>query len=230
MWQNVIDVNSGIDVHIPHHNYQVKFHSFLWFSASCAAGNHCPHLHKQNESYGSKVKFREDIICSKRVLEAAKLACANKTKNNLSLARNMTLATFGELFLAFSANLIELYLVYLMALRCSLLNLISQSYLLKFFVRLLILLTKVSLYLFYHVELIWTAWYSWTFHIDWERHNQPRFLARVWLWLYFSSGSEDLSTWTFMDISWTSQYVSERILFPDCPKLSYVVPVFKNVR
>ena len=151
-------------------------------------------------------------------------------QNNLSLARNMTLATFGELFLAFSTNLIELYLVYLMVLRCSLLNLISQSYLLKFFVRLLILLTKVSLYLFYHVELIWTAWCSWTFHIDWEGHNQPRFLARVWLWLYFSSGSEDLSTWTFMDISWTSQYVSERILFPDCPKLLYVVPVFRNVR
>ena len=151
-------------------------------------------------------------------------------QNNLSLARNMTLATFGELFLAFSTNLIELYLVYLMVLRCSLLNLISQSYLLKFFVRLLILLTKVSLYLFYHVELIWTAWCSWTFHIDWAGHNRPRFLARVWLWLYFSSGSEDLSTWTFMDISWTSQYVSERILFPDCPKLSYVVPVFRNVR
>ena len=151
-------------------------------------------------------------------------------QNNLSLARNMTLVTFGELFLAFSTNLIELYLVYLMVLRCSLLNLISQSYLLKFFVRLLILLTKVSLYLFYHVELIWTAWCSWTFHIDWEGHNRPRFLARVWLWLYFSSGSEDLSTWTFMDISWTSQYVSERILFPDCPKLSYVVPVFRNVR
>ena len=151
-------------------------------------------------------------------------------QNNLSLARNMTLATFGELFLAFSTNLIELYLVYLMVLRCSLLNLISQSYLLKFFVRLLILLTKVSLYLFYHVELIWTAWCSWTFHIDWEGHNRPQFLARVWLWLYFSSGSEDLSTWTFMDISWTSQYVSERILFPDCPKLSYVVPVFRNVR
>ena len=110
-------------------------------------------------------------------------------QNNLSLARNMTLATFGELFLAFSTNLIELYLVYLMVLRCSLLNLISQSYLLKFFVRLLILLTKVSLYLFYHVELIWTAWCSWTFHIDWEGHNRPRFLTSLimvifqqWFW------------------------------------------------
>ena len=30
-------VQVGIDVYIPHHKYQVKFHSSPWFSAACAA-------------------------------------------------------------------------------------------------------------------------------------------------------------------------------------------------
>ena len=30
-------IQVGIDVHIPHRNYQVKLHSSPWFSAACAA-------------------------------------------------------------------------------------------------------------------------------------------------------------------------------------------------
>ena len=110
MWRNVTDVEVGTNVYIPHRNYQVK--SFSWLSASCAARNHFLHLHKQNESYASKVKFRQASIYLKRVLEAAKLACVNK-KKNLSLARNMTLVTFGKLLIVFSTKLIQLYLFYL---------------------------------------------------------------------------------------------------------------------
>ena len=31
------DVLIGIDVYTPHRKYQVKLHSFPWFSAACAA-------------------------------------------------------------------------------------------------------------------------------------------------------------------------------------------------
>ena len=75
----------GTDVYIPHHKYQVKPHSFPWFSAACAAAivhrNHFFHLYQQNKSSESKAKFRQ---ASKRNLEAAKLAYVNKRKESIS--------------------------------------------------------------------------------------------------------------------------------------------------
>ena len=74
----------GIDVYIPHRKYQVKPNLFPWFSTACAAAivhrNHYFHLYPQNKSSESKVKFRKARNYCKRVLEAAKLAFANKTK------------------------------------------------------------------------------------------------------------------------------------------------------
>ena len=55
-------VQVGIDVYIAHHKYQVKPHSSP---------------HKSSESKG---KFRQASNCCKRVLEAAKLVYATKTK------------------------------------------------------------------------------------------------------------------------------------------------------
>ena len=81
-------VQVGIDVYIPHRKYQVKPHSSPWFSAACAAAivhrNHFFHLYQQNESSESKVKFRQAINYCKRVLEAAKLAYATKTKESIT--------------------------------------------------------------------------------------------------------------------------------------------------
>ena len=77
-------VQVGIGVYIPHCKYQVKPHSSPWFSAGCAAAiihrNHFFGLYQQNKSSESKVKFRQASNCCKRVLEAAKLAYATKTK------------------------------------------------------------------------------------------------------------------------------------------------------
>ena len=77
-------VQLGIDVYIPHHKYQVKPHSSPLFSAVCAAAivhrNHFCRLYQQNKSSESKGKFRKVSNRCKRVLEAAKLACANKTR------------------------------------------------------------------------------------------------------------------------------------------------------
>ena len=79
MWVQV-----GIDVYIPHRKYQVKSYSSPWFSAACAAAivhrNHFFHLYQREKSSDSKVQFRQASNRCKRVLEAAKLAYANKTK------------------------------------------------------------------------------------------------------------------------------------------------------
>ena len=81
-------VQVGIDVYIPHRKYQVKPHSSPWFSAACAAAivhrNHFFCLYQQNKSSESKVKFRQASNRCKRVLEAAKLAYATKTKESIT--------------------------------------------------------------------------------------------------------------------------------------------------
>ena len=79
----------GIDVYIPPHcNYQVRLHSSTWFPAACAAAivhrDNFFRFYKQNESSESKVKFRQAINYYKKVLEAVKLAYANRTKESIT--------------------------------------------------------------------------------------------------------------------------------------------------
>ena len=80
-------IQVGIDVYIPHRKYQVKSHSSPWFSAACAAAivhrNHFFHTYERGKS-DSKVMFRQASNRCKRVLEAAKLAYANKTKESIT--------------------------------------------------------------------------------------------------------------------------------------------------
>ena len=68
--------------------YQVKPHSSPWFSASCAAAtvhrNHFFFLYHKDKSSDSKIKFRQASNHCKRVLEAAKLAYTNKTKESIT--------------------------------------------------------------------------------------------------------------------------------------------------
>ena len=81
-------VQVGINVYIAHRKYQVKPHSSPWFSATCAAAivhrNHFFHLYQQNKSSESKVKFRLASNHCKRVLGAAKLAYTDKTKESIT--------------------------------------------------------------------------------------------------------------------------------------------------
>ena len=84
MFPKMISLTSVLlHLFIPHRKYQVKPHSSPWFSAAFAAAiinsNHCFHLHQQNKSSESKVKFRQARNYWKRVLEAAKPTSANKT-------------------------------------------------------------------------------------------------------------------------------------------------------
>ena len=77
-------VQVGIYVYIPHCKYQVKPHSSAGFSAAFATAivyrKHFCCLYQQTKSSESKVKFRQASNCCKRVLEAAKLLYAAKTK------------------------------------------------------------------------------------------------------------------------------------------------------
>ena len=77
----------GTDAYIPHRKYQVKPHSYPWFLAACAAFivlRNLFRLYQQNKSFESKVKFREASNRCKRVLEAAKVAYSNKTKESIT--------------------------------------------------------------------------------------------------------------------------------------------------
>ena len=80
-----------IDVYIPHHKYQVKPRSSPRFSAVCGAAivhwSHFFCLYQQNKSSESKVNFRQTNNCCQRVLDAAKLAYANKTKEFITLEK-----------------------------------------------------------------------------------------------------------------------------------------------
>ena len=81
-------IQVGIDVYIPHRKYQVKHHSSPWLSAACATvivhRNYFFRLYQQNKSSESKVKFRQASNRCKRVLEAARLAYATKTKDTIT--------------------------------------------------------------------------------------------------------------------------------------------------
>ena len=76
-------VQVGIDVYILHRKYQVKPPSSPWFPVSCFVAivyrNHFFCLYQKDKCSDPKVKFRQVSNFSKRFLEAAKLAYANKT-------------------------------------------------------------------------------------------------------------------------------------------------------
>ena len=80
-------VQVGIDVCIPHRKYQVKLHSSPWFSAACAATiihrNHFFHLYQKDKSSEFKVKFTQASNRCKRVLEAYTLVYTYKTKESI---------------------------------------------------------------------------------------------------------------------------------------------------
>ena len=87
-------------------------------------------LYQQNKFSESKVKFRQDSISCKRVLEATKVHMLLKQKSP-SFPRNLTLWTFGEMLIVFSTKVNLLYLLYSTVEKCCLLHLIKQNYLLK---------------------------------------------------------------------------------------------------
>ena len=143
-----------IDVYIPHRKYQVKPHSSPWFSAACAASivrrNHFFRVYRKDKSSVPKAKFRQASNRCKRVLEAAKLAYANKTKDSIT-SQKLGLLDFRPI-----ANII-LSNGKSTAQRYCLLHLIKQDCFLKTSLRILIMMIQISLYQFSLLELIWNC-------------------------------------------------------------------------
>ena len=57
---------------------------FSAWAAAIAYRSHFFHLHQEDKSSESKVKFRRASNCCKRDLETAKFACGNKTKESIT--------------------------------------------------------------------------------------------------------------------------------------------------
>ena len=115
--------------------------------------NHFFCLYQQNKSSESKVKFGQASNSCKMVPRAAKLAYANKTKESIT-SQKLDSWDYGKLLIVFSTKVNLLYLPYSTAWKCCLLHFIQQNYLLNFFLRTLILINQISLYLFSILELI----------------------------------------------------------------------------
>ena len=78
-------VQVRIDVYIPHKKYQVKPHSSPWSSAACTAAiihkNHFFRFVPKRKIFSDRLVI---VAKDKRVLEATKLAYANKTKESIT--------------------------------------------------------------------------------------------------------------------------------------------------
>ena len=88
--ENSAENSISNDLYIPHCKYQVKPHSSPQFSATCAAAifhSHFFRLSQKDKSSESKVKFRQASNRCKRVLEAAKRAYANNTKESITFQK-----------------------------------------------------------------------------------------------------------------------------------------------
>ena len=81
-------VQIEIDVYIPHRKYQVKPHSYPWFSAACAAAivyrNQFFRLYQQNESSESKLSSDRLEIVSEEFLKLPNLYMLIKQKSIIS--------------------------------------------------------------------------------------------------------------------------------------------------
>ena len=120
---------------IPSFRYRVKPHSSSCFSTACAAaisdGNHFFHLHQQNKSSEFKENFRQASNSCKRVLETAKFAYTNKTKESITFQKFNSCDFWQLAIISTKVNL--LYLIYSTAWGCCLPHMIKQNVLPKNF-------------------------------------------------------------------------------------------------
>ena len=110
-------------------------------------------FYQKDKSSESKVKFRQASNHCKRVLEAVKLAYAHKTKESIT-CKKLDSWDIWQISNSVLNKVTLLYLLYSVAQRCCHLYLIKQNCFLETFLRTLILLTQVSLYLFSLLGLI----------------------------------------------------------------------------
>ena len=186
-------------------------------------------MYQREKSSDSKVKFRQASNRCKRVLGAAKLPYANKTKNPL-LPRNLALVTSGELLIVFSTKVNLLYLLYSTARRFRLLHLIKQSCLLKIF--------SVN----YNLDDSGISLPVFPSRTNLKLHSisvTPKMVRKILMNLDLSKASDpDCIPVVVLkkcepELSYILAELFNKCLkeycFLDCWKVLFVVPVFKNV-
>ena len=129
-----------------------KAHQASWISmvSSClyychSSWNHFLCLYLSNISFALKVKFWQTSISCKSFLKAAKFAYVNK--KSVTLPRNLVLGIFGKLLVGVFNKDKSATLPLFNDCEVCVLDLIKQNFLLKTFLRILILMTHISFYL-----------------------------------------------------------------------------------
>ena len=162
------------------------------------------------------------------VLEGAKLAYTNKTKESIS-SQKLGSPDFGELPIVFTTKVNLFYLLYSTGWRCCLLHLIKQNCFLKTFLRTLNLDDSgMSLPVFPSRTLL-------------KLHNisvTPKMVKKVIMNLYLSkaSGPDCIPVVVLKNCELELSYILAELFnkclkescFPDCWKVSSVFPLFKN--
>ena len=169
------------------------------------------------------------VISVKGFLKLPNLDMLIKQKSP-SLSRNLVPWTFSELPVVFSTKVNLLYLLYSTNQSCYLLHLIKQNCLLKAFMKTLILMTQVSLYLFFpsrtnlklhNISVTPKTVKKVTINLDLSKICGPGFIPVVVL----KNCEPELS---FIPAELFNKCLKESCSL-DCWKVSSVVPVFKNV-
>ena len=145
-------VQVGIDVYIPHRRYQAKRHSSPWFSASCAAAivhRNRFRLYQKDKSSDSKVKFKQASNRCKRVLQTAKLDKTKESNTSQKLGSRDFWRIASSVLNKGKSAIPPVFNGPGVLSSAS-----DKAKLLKTFLRTLILMTQVSLYLFFLLELI----------------------------------------------------------------------------
>ena len=225
----LVNFVSGFRLELMYISLIVSIRSSPRFSDTCDVAifhrNHLFHLYQQNKSSKSIVKFKQASIRCTIVLEAAKLPYATKTEEFIT-----SHITIGELLIVFSIKVNLLYFLYLMDRMCCLLHLIKQNNLLKIFsknskldasgISLPIFPSRTNLKL-HNISITLKIVKKIITNLDSSKVSGPDCIPVVIL----KNCGPDLSH-ILAELFNMCLKVS---CFPDCWKVSLVVPVFNNV-
>ena len=130
-----------------------------------------------------------------------------------SLPRNLALGTFCELLIVFSAKVNLPYLFYSTACRYCLLHLLKQNCLLKTFLKTLILMTRVSLYLFSQFETEYISVFFCILNIFLDSSKASSFIVFQQGCIQTENGS--IQTWAPKKMSPKMKRRKRKLLFSD---------------
>ena len=182
----------------------------------CCHSSHFFHLYQQNKSSDSKIKFRQASNHCKRVLEAAKLAYANKTKESITSQKlgslNFWQIANSVLNRGRSATTPLLNSPELLSSTSDKANLFPKNFsknsnLDGSGISLTALPSRTNLKL--HISVTTQTAKKVVTNLDLSKLSGSDFIV-------CKGDSKELCSWTFIHTSWTLQQVPEGVWFPDC--------------